>query len=234
MQGRLDKIISDAMALTRSQAKKVIYTGRVQIDGQVVKDTSLKIDTDKNEIKVDENIISHTQYTYILMNKPEGCVCANKDNDTTVFDLLDTSLLRKDLFCVGRLDKDTKGLLLITNDGQWAHKIISPKSEIEKVYRATLEKPFSENMKDLFEQGITLADGTKCLPAKIEKISDYDVYITVFEGKYHQVKRMVAATDNKVVALSRVKIGELSLPDDLEEGKARNLSEKETKKILKN
>ncbi len=234
MQGRLDKIISDALLITRSEAKKVIYKGRVKIDGQTVKDTSMKIDSEKNEIFVDETPISYTQYTYIIFNKPMDCVCANSDSGTTVFDLLEPALLRKDLFCVGRLDKDTTGLLLITNDGDWSHKIISPKSKIQKVYKVTLQNPYTEDMKTQIEQGITLADGTKCLPAVLEKISEYEIYITVFEGKYHQVKRMVAATNNKVVSLCRIKVGDLSLPDDLQLGKGRILEDFERKKIIKN
>lgn len=234
MHLRLDKFLCDALQITRTEAKKKLAAGRVKLDGVLTKNGSLKIDTEKNEICVDEMVIHYTQYVYLMFHKPPDCVCANSDSTTTVFDLLPQNLFRKDLFCVGRLDKDTTGLLLITNDGNWAHKIISPKHKIKKVYRATLTDPFTAQMQKELQDGITLADGTVCLPAETEAVGEKEILITVFEGKYHQVKRMLAACGNKVASLHREQIGSLKLDSSLPLGEVRILSDSERENIFKN
>jgi 16S rRNA pseudouridine516 synthase len=229
---RLDKFLCDTLNLTRTQAKKKLSAGKVTLCGAAVKSGNLKIDPEKSVVCVNEIPICYTKYTYLIMNKPAGCVCANSDRAQTVFDLLDNEHFKKDLFCVGRLDKDTTGLLILTNDGDFSHRIISPKSRIKKVYRASLESDFTDSQQQSLEDGITLADGTVCLPAQVEKIDNKEILITVFEGKYHQVKRMVAASGNKVVSLSRKRIGNLCLDENLPRGAARKLTDSECEKIF--
>lgn len=218
---RLDKIISNNCCISRSDARRLIKIGKVFVNSQRAKAFDTKVgETDK--IEVDGKEISVLDEVYIIMNKPKGVVCDDKSTAPYVIDILPSKLKRKGLFCVGRLDKDTTGLLLITNNGEFAHSVISPKKHIEKAYRATLDEAVCEEDIKLIEKGITLKDGTSLMPARVKIISEdktvVDIYIK--EGKYHQIKRMAGAVGNSVVELKRHKIGNLNLPKDLCEGEA--------------
>lgn len=196
----------------------------------------MNIDPEKCKIKVDGEEINYRKFIYLIMNKPSGVVSATFDNyDETVIDLLEPEYQVFKPFPVGRLDKDTVGLLLITNDGELNHRLISPKWHVDKVYYAEINKQVDEKDINAFEKGIILDDGYKCLPGKLEiKKADEngsEVYVTIQEGKYHQVKRMFEALNKKVIYLKRIKFGSLDLDENLEEGKYRELTEDELNKL---
>lgn len=234
---RLDKVLANLGYGTRKEVKAVVKEGRVQVDGKVIFDSSMQIDPEITELTIDGKAVKYRKYIYIMLNKPEGVVSATFDNyDETVIDLLDPELQAFNPFPVGRLDKDTVGLLLITNDGELNHRLISPKWHVDKVYFAQIDKPVSIEDAKAFEKGITLDDGYKCLPAKLEILSSTDdgsdVLVTIQEGKFHQVKRMFQSVEKNVVFLKRIKFGEIKLDEELNEGDYRELSKDEIK-ILK-
>jgi pseudouridine synthase len=213
---------------SRRDIKAMIKNGRIFVDGSLAKAGDMKCDTEAVRISVDGRELSYKKQRYIMLNKPGGFVCAAEDSrDRTVMELLDDTARRQGFFSVGRLDKDTEGLLIMTNDGDYAHKIISPKSDIVKKYYAKvsgmLEKDDIAKMKD----GLILGDGTKCLPAGLEIISETECIVSVSEGKYHQVKRMLASLSKPVLYLKRLSIGGLELDETLQLGAWRELSEKE-------
>lgn len=218
---RLDKVISNLMCVSRSDARRLIKIGKVLVDGVRAKAFDTKVD-EKDDIVVDGKKINFSKEIYILMNKSQGIVCDDKSSAPYAVSVLPDDLKRKDLFCVGRLDKDTTGLLLITNDGEFAHKVISPKSNIEKCYRATLAQGISDEDISKIEEGLTLSDGTKLMPAKVEIVEDdkRTVDFIIKEGKYHQIKRMAGAVDNKIESLHRLRIGGLQMPENLCVGQA--------------
>lgn len=227
---RLDKIIASQGQYSRSEVKKLVKGGRVTIDGSVVKNSDIKADPNKNIIAVDGKVLRYKKHMYIMLNKPQGVVSATDDRDhKTVIDLVPKELMRDGLFPAGRLDGDTVGFVLITDDGDFAHEILSPKNHIMKTYHATLERPVTEDDIRAFKEGIELKDGTLCLEAEVRSLdSDTPMAeIKICEGKYHQVKRMFAALGNKVVFLKRVKMGELSLDESLEEGQCREITPEE-------
>jgi 16S rRNA pseudouridine516 synthase len=229
---RLDKVLSNLGYGSRKEIKEVLKQGKVEVDGILAKDSSMKVDPDKAIIKVEGEEVNYRKNIYIMMNKPQGVVSATFDNfDETVIDLLDYEHAAFKPFPVGRLDKDTEGLLIITNDGELNHRLTSPKWHVNKVYYAEIDKIVDEKDILAFEKGITLDDEYKCLPAKLEIISSgedgSEVYITIQEGKFHQVKRMFEAVDKSVVYLKRIKMGTLDLDESLEEGQYRELSEEE-------
>lgn len=224
---RLDKIIASQGQYSRSEVKKLVKGGRVTLDGSVVKNSDIKADPDKSVIAVDGKVLRYKKHIYIMLNKPQGVVSATDDRDhKTVIDLVPKELMRDGLFPAGRLDGDTVGFVLITDDGDFAHEILSPKNHIMKTYHATLERPVTEEDIRAFRDGIKLKDGTLCLEAEVRSLdSDTPMAeIKICEGKYHQVKRMFAALGNKVVFLRRVKMGELSLDESLEEGQCREIT----------
>ena len=225
---RLDKYISDTGSGGRREAKEYIRNGRVTVDGAVATRPEQKIDPVNAQVKLNGKLLRYSRTRYYVMDKPEGVVCATEDRkEKTVLDLLPEELSMLGLFPVGRLDKDTTGLLLLTNDGDFAHRVISPKSAVEKRYHARVEGvPDEEDIK-AFREGITLADGTECLPAKLEITGTDECYVTVTEGKYHQVKRMLAARGKPVKRLRRLSIGALSLDETWSAGEIRELSEKD-------
>ncbi|AKN32714.1 pseudouridine synthase [Clostridium carboxidivorans P7] len=233
---RLDKILSNLGYGTRKEIKALVKQGLVEIDNEVVKDSGMKIDPDDKEIRVSGEMVNYRQNIYLIMNKPNGVVSATFDNyDETVVDLLDPEHQAFKPFPVGRLDKDTVGLLLLTNDGELNHRLISPKWHVDKIYYAEIDKPVDQNDVEKFKIGITLDDGYKCLPGKL-KILESDengskVEVTIQEGKFHQVKRMFNALDKNVVYLKRIKFGPMELDLDLEEGEYRELSEDEIKSL---
>ncbi len=232
---RLDKIITDAALATRSEAKKLIKSGKVTVDGVVCKSADMKFDCDLQQIRVEGKLIVEEKLRYFVMNKPTEIITATEDREQkTVLDILPNELKNLKLFPVGRLDKDTTGLLILTNDGDFTHKVISPKKHVPKVYLTTHMGTFVSDVVEKFEKGVELADGTKCLPARIEILSNTTCEITIFEGKYHQVKRMVAACGSKVSSLHRLSIGELYLPKDLKCGEIIELTSNEAEKALSN
>ncbi|WP_160944606.1 pseudouridine synthase [Ligilactobacillus salivarius] len=232
---RLDKFLSQTGKFTRAEAKKVIKSKRVRLNGEVVKDGKIKINEDSDKIFLDGELLAlNNKEVYYMLNKPVGVVSATKDDkDKTVIDLIDSPGRKEDLFPVGRLDKETTGLLIITNDGKFAHNIISPKKHIPKTYEAVVTGKISEKEVKIFSQGMELANGDKLQPAHLDVISyskkddTSKVRVIIHEGKYHQVRRMFGAVSQRVLELDRVKIGLLELDDTLERGEYRELTEKE-------
>ena len=224
---RLDKFLCDSGAGTRSQVKLILKAGRVTVDGKVERDNSRKIDPEKQVVCLDGERLGGWQRLVVMLNKPAGFVTATEDPaDRTVMELLPEELKNKELKPVGRLDKATEGLLLFTNDGDLLHKLISPKNEIPKIYYARHEGQAGEADIAAFAEGLVLRDGTECLPAKLEPLGPGESLITVCEGKYHQVRRMMAARGMPVDYLERREEGMLTL-GDLPRGQVRLLAEDE-------
>ncbi|KEI00198.1 rRNA pseudouridine synthase [Clostridium botulinum] len=234
---RLDKILSNLGYGSRKEIKALVKKGEIEIDGEIIKDNGAKVDPNKSIIKVSGEEINYRKYIYLMMNKPAGVVSATFDNyDETVIDLLDHEYTVFDPFPVGRLDKDTEGFLLITNDGDLNHRLTSPKWHVDKIYYAEIDKIVNEKDIKAFEKGVVLDDGYRCLPAKLDVLfadeNGSEVNITIQEGKFHQVKRMFEARDKKVIYLKRLQMGNLVLDDSLSEGEYRELTEDEVK-VLK-
>ena len=228
---RLDKFLCDSGVGTRSQVKLILKAGRVTVDGAVERDNSRKVDPEKQNICLDGERLGGWQRLVVMLNKPAGFVTATEDPvERTVMELLPQELKNKDLKPVGRLDKQTEGLLLFTNDGDLLHKLISPKNEIPKVYYAWHEGQAGEEDVAVFASGLTLRDGTECLPAKLEPLGPGESKITVCEGKYHQVRRMMAARGMQVEYLERREEGFLTL-GDLPRGQIRLLTEAEISQL---
>jgi len=221
---RLDKFICDCTELTRSQAGKVIRQGLVTVDQQLCKQPATQVKATQ-QIELDGELLQIIGLRYFVMHKPAGYVCSTDDPDhNTIFALMDEPMQSR-LHTVGRLDLDTTGLLLITDDGQWSHQISSPKHECAKTYRAWLADPVDASAIALFEAGVML-NGEKhpTKPAQLEIVTPQECLLTIHEGRYHQVKRMFAAIGNKVVKLHREQIGSFKLGDDLAEGEYRELT----------
>ena len=224
---RLDKFLCDSGVGTRSQVKAILKTGRVTLDGRAVKDGSLKFDPEKCVVTLDGEVLGGKRRVVLMLNKPEGFVTATEDkNDKTVMELLPPEYRHLDVNPVGRLDKATEGLLLFTNDGDLLHRLISPKKEVPKVYYARHEGIATDEDVAAFAAGLTLRDGLTCLPAKLESLGIGESLITVCEGKYHQVRRMMASRGMTVTYLERRQEGLLTL-GDLPRGQVRELSQEE-------
>ncbi len=229
---RLDKLISSGGKYSRSDVKKLIKQGLVVVNGKVAKTSDEKVDPDSAEVLINGEVFLYKPFIYIMLNKPQGVVSATDDKvHKTVLDLVPPELNRPGLFPAGRLDADTTGFVLITDDGDFAHRILSPKNHVEKTYEAELKEPIKKEDIEKLEQGITLKDGFTCLPAKIIPISEKFVRIIICEGKYHQIKRMFGATNNKVLSLKRVQIGGLPLDIDLKPGFCREITQEELREI---
>lgn len=230
---RLDKIVATALQISRKDAISLIKSGRVSENGVALKDAKKKLDENTAELFLDENRIYYYKYVYIMMNKPKGVISASDGKgDKSVIDILPAEMKRKNLFPAGRLDKDTTGFMLITDDGEFAHSILSPKNHIPKTYIAKLDKPFDETVVKEFESGVKLKD-EKCMGAKLEA-ADGDfctARVEIKQGMYHQIKRMFARFGLKVVELKRIKMGDLYLDESLKEGECRYISEKELSMI---
>ncbi len=230
---RLDKLIADSGRASRREAKELVKAGRVRVDNIIASSAEMKVDGEVSTVYIDGESLDYRKNRYIMMNKPNGVLSATEDSQQkTVIDLLPENLRKQELFPVGRLDKDTTGLLLLTNDGVFSHNIISPKHHIAKVYRAAVTGVLDESDIAAFEKGIVLSDGTECMSAKLEIERPSVGLATVYEGKYHQVKRMFASRGKHVTALHRLSIGGLSLDPELKSGQFRELSEEEIKKIF--
>jgi len=223
---RIDKFICDTGLLGRRDARQYIRDGRVSVNGAAAASCDAKIDPEHDRVEVDGAPLTYSRFHYYVMNKPAGILTATEDKrQKTVLDLLPPELRRQGVFPVGRLDKDTTGLLLLTDDGDFAHRVISPKSEIKKVYRAHVDGEPTGADADAFAAGLVLGDGTKCLPAKLEILGGGDCLVTVMEGKYHQVKRMLASRGLPVKALHRLSVGGLRLDEKLAPGEFRKLED---------
>jgi 16S rRNA pseudouridine516 synthase len=234
---RLDKVLSNLGYGSRKEIKQAVRKGLIEVNGEIVKDNGMQVDPESDRIIVNGEEIFYRKYIYLMMNKPDGVVSATFDNrDETVVDLLEIEHQVFNPFPVGRLDKDTVGLLLLTNDGELNHRLISPKWKVDKIYYAKIDKKVTEDDVKKFKKGITLDDGYLCKEATLEILEASDegseVMVTIQEGKYHQVKRMFEAVDKSVVYLKRVEFGTLKLDEDLEEGEYRELTEEEVN-ILK-
>ena len=224
---RLDKFLCDSGAGTRSQGKMMLKAGRVTVDGKVEKDNGKKIDPEKQVITLDGEVLGGKKRAVVMLNKPAGFVTATEDPvEKTVMELLPADLKYLDLKPVGRLDKATEGLLLFTNDGDLLHRLISPKKEVPKVYYAKHEGQADDADVQAFSAGLTLRDGTVCLPAKLEPLGPGESLVTVCEGKYHQVRRMMASRNMTVLYLERRQEGCLTL-GDLPRGQVRELTPEE-------
>lgn len=228
---RLDKFLCDCGAGTRSQVKLILKAGRVTVDGVVQRDNSCKIDPQKQTVLLDGAPLRAVGQVVVMLNKPAGYVTATEDRqEQTVMELLPAEYKFLDLKPVGRLDKQTEGLLLFTNDGDLLHRLISPKKEVPKVYYARHEGDVTPEDVKAFAQGLTLRDGTVCLPAVLERIGAGESRISVCEGKYHQVRRMMASRNMTVLYLERRQEGTLTL-GDLPRGKVRPLTPEEIREL---
>lgn len=230
---RLDKIIASQFNISRTDAKCRIKRGQVSVKGEVVKDPAFSVCPEKDLITLGGQALNFKKFIYIVMNKPKGVLSASNDKKRqTVVDLVPFELRRPNICPVGRLDKDTTGLLILTDDGQFAHKVISPKNDIRKVYEVILDGEIMLDAIDKFAEGIVLHDGTKCMPAGLEIISRNKAKVEIREGKYHQIKRMFGVIGLGVNELKRLSIGDFTLPPDLKEGECREMTEKQIKMIF--
>lgn len=220
---RLDKFLVHVGQGSRTQVKQLVKEKRVLVNGTIAKKADAKINEYEDEISVDGIVQNYAQFVYLMLNKPQGVVSATEDNvHRTVIDLIDEPA--KGLFPVGRLDIDTEGLLLITNDGQLAHRLLSPKKHVDKTYYVETRDQIKASVAIDFEQGIVIDGDYRCLPAKIEILNENSCYLTIQEGKFHQVKRMFQAVNNQVVFLKRVSMGSLQLDETLKTGQYRSLT----------
>ena len=236
---RLDKVLSNLGYGSRKEIKQAIRKGLIEVNGELVKDNGMQVDPESDRIIVNGEEIFYRKFIYLMMNKPDGVVSATVDNrDETVVDLLEVEHQVFNPFPVGRLDKDTVGLLFLTNDGELNHRLISPKWKVDKIYYAKIDKKVTEDDVNKFKKGITLDDGYLCKEAKLEILNATDegseVEVTIQEGKFHQVKRMFEARGKKVVYLKRTSFGNLPLDESLEEGEYKELSESELAVLYKN
>lgn len=230
---RLDRFLSNQLNISRTDAKELIKKRLVTVNGSAARDFDMKLDPEADTVVSEGKPVIYRKHIYIMLNKPAGVVCSTRDKlSETVLELIPPELRRSGLFPAGRLDKDTVGFVLITDDGEFAHEMLSPKKHVEKKYFAVLEKPASDRDAELFASGMKIDGGDVCLPAKLE-ITDnpHNVFITLREGMYHQIKRMAEASDNKILYLKRVSIGELKLDENLAEGQCREILHKEIEKI---
>lgn len=232
---RLDKIIAGATGESRKTARGMILRGRVTVNGKVSGDIGHKVDVSKDDILLDGQPIDYKKNVYIMINKPEGVLSASDDKSrTAVVDLVRERYPREGLFPVGRLDKNTTGLLIVTDDGDFGHKVISPKSNIEKEYIVGLDKPISDINIQKLQSGVTLVDGTVCRPAKVTLLDSREtISIVITEGKYHEIKRMLGTVDIGVNTLKRIRIGQLKLDDNLNKGEYRELTPEELALVCK-
>ena len=231
---RLDKFLADQGLASRKELREIIRSGRVRVNGSLVKSADLKVDPEVDQICFDGSVLTASSIRTLMLYKPLGVVSATEGrNEKTVLDLLPPEYRRMGLSPVGRLDKDTSGLLLLSNDGDFLHRVISPKSAVEKCYCATVEgEPNEEDVK-AFREGLPLRDGTKCLPAQLELLGDGRCLVRVTEGKYHQVRRMLASRGHPVKELKRLSIGDLILDEDLGPGGWKELGQEDLCRVFR-
>lgn len=224
---RIEKYIANSGLFTRNEVKKMIRAKRIQVNGEIVLKAGLNIQEDRDEIRIDDEILQYDPQVYIMLNKPRDVISATQDTlHETVMDLID-DILPPDCFPIGRLDIDTEGLLLISNDGALAHRLLSPRHHVAKTYEVHVREELTEAAIKLIQAGILIDQGEQCLPAKIEQLKETVYLLTIEEGKYHQVKRMMQAVDNEVLYLKRLTMGSLTLDESLDAGAWRYLNEAE-------
>uniref|UniRef100_UPI003FF07F52 pseudouridine synthase n=2 Tax=Candidatus Fimivicinus sp. TaxID=3056640 RepID=UPI003FF07F52 len=235
-QERIDKLIASQGALSRSDVRRLVKSGAIALNGSPVRDAGQKADPEADQITVSGRPLFISKYLYLMLDKPAGIVSASRDAEQkTVIDLVPSALRRDGLFPAGRLDKDTTGFVLITNDGEFAHRILSPKKHISKTYLARLARPVDGRSIEAFRSGLVLADGTRCMEAGLQILEDDETplaEVVLHEGRYHQIKRMFAALGNEVIALRRVKMGDLPLDETLGPGGCRKITAEELQKII--
>lgn len=230
---RIDKIIASMGLASRREVSALAKGGAIAVDGVVCRDASKKIDPERQVLTLRGNPVCYQKNIYLMLHKPLGVISATTDRDQkTVIDLLPEQLRAMQPFPVGRLDKDTSGLLLLTNDGAFSHHLTSPKHEVEKVYLAQTDGTPTEQDVSRFAEGIVLRDGTKCRPAVLEILGENSVRVTVHEGKYHQVRRMLAACGTPVVQLKRLSEGAVMLDESLKPGEWRELTAEEKSTLM--
>ena len=232
---RIDKVLSNLGYGSRSELKKICKNGLVKVNGKVINNPGVQVDVENDEIIFDGEKVTYKEFIYLMLNKPDGYISATFDKrDPIVLDLIDKEDLVFEPFPVGRLDKDTEGLLVLTNDGQLAHRVLSPKKHVPKTYYAKIEGVVTEDDIKAFAKGVTLDDGYETMPAEIvilksDEISEIE--LTIHEGKFHQVKRMFESVDKKVIYLKRLSMGKLQLDKNLALGEYRELTDEEIKMI---
>ncbi len=232
---RLDKFVAGQLnGFSRSAVKQYCRHGRILVNGKKAA-SDQKIDAQCDVISVDGETVHYKEHVYIMLNKPQGYVCSTREgNSPTVLELVPKRLYRSGLFPAGRLDKDTEGFVLITDDGELSHKMLSPKSHVDKKYYVELKDDIRDDTADIFASGMTIDNKEVCLPARLERIKDNDkaCYLTLCEGKFHQVKRMFMATGNEVVYLKRISIGGMELDKNLMTGECLEILHKDIQKLL--
>jgi len=229
---RLDKFLSGMGLATRKEVKTMVRRGEISVDGVVCRDSGEKYE-EGQQVSIRGRISTLQSRFYYMMNKPDGYLSSTeKRGEATVIDLLSPQLQAQGLFPAGRLDRDSHGLLLLTNDGDFAHKIMSPRHRVDKLYFVRYEGVLDKNAPEIFASGMTIDGGEQCLPAKIELAGENEAYITVQEGKYHQVKRMIRCVGGTVTYLKRIAIGTLELDKNLAEGEVRHLTSEEITQLL--
>ena len=228
---RIDKIISSQTQYSRKDVKELIRNKKITVNDLIVNKSDIKINEEIDILKIDGEIIEIKKYIYLVLNKPKGFVSATEDKVMkTVLDLVPDKYLHRNLFPAGRLDKDTTGLMIITDDGNFAHNILSPKKHVPKTYNVKIDIPMTKEMVEGFKKGIILNDG-ECKPSILEITDTYTGKVILNEGRYHQIKRMFGCYKAKVLELERIKMGNFSLPKDLKEGKCRELTPNELNQI---
>lgn len=221
---RLDKFLCDLNIGTRSEVKNYIRKGQITVNGVVEKKADLKIDENQDIISCQGEELNYQKHTYYMLNKPSGVVSATRDNTAdTVMDLL-KGVQARNLFPVGRLDKDTEGLLLITNDGNLSHRLLSPKKHVDKTYLIQIHHPLSEQERQQLEEGVDIGDDKITLPAKVHVLNETQITLTICEGRFHQVKRMLQSVGNEVLYLKRIAFGGVDLDETLQLGDYRELT----------
>ena len=222
---RLDKMLADMGIGTRNEIRKACRDCRIAVNGEYVRNPAVHVDPESDRVTVDEEPVLYRKYMYFMLNKPQGVISAVRDNRMTVLDLIDCPV--KGLYPVGRLDSDTEGLLLITNDGPLGHQLLSPKHHVEKEYHVTVKNPLKDSDAQRIASGLRIDGGEICLPAKMILLDDLHCRIVLTEGRYHQVKRMFLALDNEVTALKRIRMKHLVLDETLAPGEYRELTDEE-------
>ena len=229
---RLDKVISNQLGYSRKEVKDLVKNKRVLINEVLALKSDIKVDINTDVIKVDGEEIDVKKFVYLMLNKPKGYVSATEDKTMpTVLELVPTEYSHRDLFPAGRLDRDTTGLMLITDDGEFAHNILSPKKHVKKTYNVVIDIPMTEEMVVGFKNGVNLIDG-ECKSSELIITGEYSGTVILTEGRYHQIKRMFGCFGAKVLELERVGMGNFSLPEDLELGECREFSDEELKLII--
>lgn len=227
---RLDKFLKECNVCSRSDSKHILKKGLIKVNGEIIKDSAYKIDENKDIVTYDDKVIKYEEFVYLMLNKPAGVISATEDSrDTTVIDLVN-EYRHKELFPFGRLDKDSVGLLILSNDGKLAHELLSPKKHVSKVYYLKIKGKLDETDIEAFKNGITLEDGYITKEGKLEIIKSDEIsecYATISEGKFHQLKRMFISLNKEVVYLKRIKFKDIVLDESLKEGEYRPLTEEE-------